>query len=202
MGMYNELNNIKMAINQQTGELKEAKKKQIEIETTKSILIDALTEELKARENIFDDDTKAEALESVVQNAHFILYSKAYTRQFLSSKYYIIANKVYSIQKKTAPQNQDDYKKQIAIEKWNIQRERERVKLAIEREKLQQLQQKQIQKQYKPVQAKQQQRCYYAPVRSGSGGEVAKVLLYIMLAPVAIFGLILYGFISAAAKAK
>ena len=192
MGMYNELNNIKMAINQQTGELKESKKKQIEIETTNSILIDALTEELKARENIFDDDTKAEALESVLQNAHFILYSKAYTRQFLSSKYYIVANKVYSIQKKTAPQNQDDYKKQIAIDKWNIQRERERIKIQIEAE----------QKQYKPVQARQQQRYYYTPVRSGSGGEVAKVLLYIMLAPVAIFGLILYGFISAAAKSK
>lgn len=197
MGMYNELNNIKMAINQQTGELKEAKKKQIEIETTKSILIDALTEELKARENIFDDDTKAEALESVLQNAHFILYSKAYTRQFLSSKYYIIANKVYSIQKKTASQNQDDYKKQIAIEKWNIQRERERMKLQIEAERLKQLQLKQ----YKPVQARQQ-KYYYTPVRSGNGGEVAKVLLYIMLAPLAIFGFILYGFISAASKSK
>lgn len=109
--------------------------------------------------------------------------------------------RIYKIFKNATPKRQGDYKKQIAIDKWNMQRERERVKLAIEREKLQQLQQKQIQKQYKPVQARQPQR-YYTPIRSGSGGEVAKVLLYIMLAPLVIFVIIIYGFISAAAKTK
>ena len=133
----------------------------------------------------------------MVSNTDVLLYNKDYTRQYLNKKYYTIARQVEQIQKKTAPQNQDDYKKQIAIDKWNLQRERERVKLAIEREKLQQLQQKQ----YKPVQARQQQRCY-TPIRSGSGGDIAKVLIYLMFAPVAIFGLIIYGFISAAAKTK
>lgn len=109
--------------------------------------------------------------------------------------------RIYKIFKNMAPKNQDNYKKQIAIEKWNIQRQKERVKLQIEAEKLKQLQQKQIQKQYKPVQARQPQQ-YYTPIRSGSGGEVAKILIYIMLAPVAIFGIIIYGFISAAAKTK
>ena len=106
--------------------------------------------------------------------------------------------RIYKIFKNATPKNQDDYKKQIAIDKWNVQRERERVKLAIEREKLQQLQQKQ----YTPAQARQQQRYYYTPVRSGSGGEVAKVLIYLMFAPIAIFAIIIYGFISAAAKSK
>lgn len=109
--------------------------------------------------------------------------------------------RIYKIFKNMAPKNQDNYKKQIAIEKWNIQRQKERVKLQIEAEKLKQLQQKQIQKQYKPVQAKQPQQ-YYTPIRSGSGGEIAKVLIILMFAPVAIFGLIIYGFISAAAKSK
>lgn len=109
--------------------------------------------------------------------------------------------RIYKIFKNATPKNQDDYKKQIAIEKWDIQRQRERMKLQIEAERLKQLQQKQIQKQYKPVQARQPQR-YYAPIRSGSGSEVAKVLIFLMFAPVAIFGLIIYGFISAAAKTK
>lgn len=197
MGMYNELNNIKMAINQQTGELKESKKKQLEIEATKNILIDALTEELKARENIFDDDVKAEALESVLQNAHFILYSKAYTRQFLSSKYYIVANKVYTIQKKTTLQNQDDYKKQIAIDRWELQRKRELLKIKQLEQKIAQNEQKYNMKQ--PQQRTTTKTIYKA---SGSGGEIAKVLLYLMFAPIAILGLIIYGFISAAAKSK
>ena len=109
--------------------------------------------------------------------------------------------RIYKIFKNATPKKQDDYKKQIAIEKWDIQRQRERMKLQIEAEKLKQLQQKQIQKQYKPVQARQPQR-YYTPIRSGSGGEIAKVLIFLMFAPVAIFGLIIYGFISAAAKTK
>lgn len=110
-------------------------------------------------------------------------------------------SRIYRIFKNATPKRQDDYKQKIAIEKWDIQRQREHMKLQIEAEKLKQLQQKQIKKQYNPVQARQPQR-YYAPIRSGSGGEVAKVLLYLMFAPVAIFGLIIYGFISAAAKAK
>ena len=75
------------------------------------------------------------------------------------------------------------------------------MKLQIEAERLKQLQQKQIQKQYKPVQTRQPQR-YYTPIRSGSGSEIAKVLIYLMFAPIAIFGIIIYGFISAAAKSK
>lgn len=110
-------------------------------------------------------------------------------------------SRIYKIFKNATPKNQDDYKKQIAIEKWDIQRQRERMKLQIEAERLKQLQQKQIQKQYKPVQTRQPQR-YYTPIRSGSGGEIAKVLIFLMFAPIAIFGLIIYGFISAAAKTK
>lgn len=109
--------------------------------------------------------------------------------------------RIYKIFKNATPKKQDDYKKQIAIEKWDIQRQREHMKLQIEAEKLKQLQQKQIQKQYKPVQARQPQR-YYTPIRSGSGGEIVKVLIFLMFAPVAIFGLIIYGFISAAVKTK
>ena len=201
MGMYNELNNIKRAVDQQAIEMKKTQEHQKRVEYVKNELDGLLWAELVDKNNVFDNEVKAIAIDSVVSNTDVLLYNKDYTRQYLNKKYYTIARQVEQIQKKTAPQNQDDYKKQIAIEKWNIQRERERVKLQIEAERLKQLQQKQIQKQYKPVQTRQPQR-YYTPIRSGSGSEIAKVLIYLMFAPIAIFGIIIYGFISAAAKSK
>lgn len=197
-------NRIKMIQNNQEQfivEMKETQKQQKQIEYIKAELDGLLWAELMESNNIFDDEIKAIVIDTCMNNSDVLLYNKDYTRQYLNKRYYTIARQVEQIQKKTAPKNQDDYKKQIALDKWELQRERERVKLAIEREKLQQLQQKQIQKQYKPVQARQPQR-YYTPIRSGSGGEVAKVLIYIMLAPLFIFGLVIYGFISAAAKTK
>ena len=199
--MYNELNNIKRAVDQQAIEMKKTQEHQKRVEYVKNELDGLLWAELVDKNNVFDNEVKAIAIDSVVSNTDVLLYNKDYTRQYLNKKYYTIARQVEQIQKKTAPQNQDDYKKQIAIEKWNIQRERERVKLQIEAERLKQLQQKQIQKQYKPVQTRQPQR-YYTPIRSGSGSEIAKVLIYLMFAPIAIFGIIIYGFISAAAKSK
>lgn len=157
MGMYNELNNISRAVNGQALELKKTQQQQKQAEYIKSELKSMLQNELMDLDNIFDDEAKATAIESVVNNTIILLYSKDYTRQFLNDKYYTIARQVEQIKKKTAPQNQNDYKKRIAVEKWNIQRERERVKLAIEREKLQQLQQKQVQKLYKVKQAAEDQ---------------------------------------------
>jgi hypothetical protein len=100
--------------------------------------------------------------------------------------------RIYKIFKNAAPKNQDDYKKQIALEKWDMQRQRELLKIKQLKQKIAQNEQK-----YNMRQAPKQ------PAKtSGNGGEVAKVLLYLMFAPIAIFGLIIYGFISAAAKTK
>lgn len=186
----------------------EAKKMLIDLKANfKSFLRYNIIEALECKSNIYIDDVKSFLIDKTIMQYKKTLsvdgvqrFNAKYNDNiliFLSEIYYTTCKQAEQIYKKQAPQNQDDYKKQIAIDKWNMQRERERVKLAIEREKLQQLQQRQ----YKPVQVKQQQRIY-TPVRSGNGGEVAKVLLCLMFAPIAILGLIIYGFISAAAKTK
>jgi hypothetical protein len=191
--MYNELNNISRAVNGQALEMKKTQQQQKQAEYIKSELRSMLQSELMDLNDIFDDDTKATAIESVLNNTIVLLYSKDYTRQFLNDKYYTIARQVEQIKKKTAPKNQDDYKKQIAIEKRDIQRQKELLKIKLLEQKIAQNEQK--------YNIKQSQKQIYVK-RSGNGSEVAKVLLYLMFAPIAIFGLIIYGFISAAAKTK
>lgn len=192
MGMYNELNNISRAVNGQALELKKTQQQQKQAEYIKSELRSMLQSELMDLNDIFNDDTKATAIESVLNNTIILLYSKDYTRQFLNDKYYTIARQVEQIQKKTTPKNQDDYKKQIALDKWELQRKRELLKIK-------QLEQKIAQNEQK-YNMKQPAKTIYKA--SGSGSEVAKVLLYLILAPIVIFGFIIYGFISAAAKSK
>ena len=213
--MYNELNKINNSIKNQNDYIKKDAEyksylKDLQIQF-KDLLQFELMEAMHNNINIYDLDFKKSIIFQVVedykaqkQNNNIFAKYENEVRLYLLQNYYAIANQSRMYIKRQADNTQaiqDDYKKQIAIDKWNLQRERERVKLAIERKKLQQLQQKQIQKQYKPVQARQPQR-YYTPIRSGSGGEIAKVLIILMFAPIAIFGLIIYGFISAAAKTK
>ncbi len=193
MGMYNELNNIKRAVDQQTVEMKKTQEQQKRVEYVKNELDGLLWAELMESNNIFDDEIKAVVIDTCMNNSDVLLYNKDYTRQYLNKRYYTIARQVEQIKKKTAPKNQDDYKKQIAIEKWDLQRQKELLKIK-------QLEQKIAQNEQK-YNAKQPQKQIYVK-RSGSGGKVAKVLLYLMFAPIAIFGLIIYGFISAAAKTK
>jgi len=191
--MYNELNNIKRAVDQQTVEMKKTQEQQKRVEYVKNELDGLLWAELMESNNIFDDEIKAVVIDTCMNNSDVLLYNKDYTRQYLNKRYYTIARQVEQIKKKTAPKNQDDYKKQIAIEKWDLQRQKELLKIK-------QLEQKIAQNEQK-YNAKQPQKQIYVK-RSGSGGKVAKVLLYLMFAPIAIFGLIIYGFISAAAKTK
>lgn len=100
--------------------------------------------------------------------------------------------RIYKIFKNATPKNQDDYKKQIALDKWELQRKKELLKIKQLEQKIAQDKQK-----YNMRQAPKQ------PAKtSRSGSEVAKILLYLMFAPVAIFGFVIYGFISAAAKTK
>lgn len=170
-------------------EMKETQKQQKQIEYIKNELDGLLWAELMESNNIFDDEIKAVVIDTCMNNSDVLLYNKDYTRQYLNKRYYTIARQVEQIKKKTAPKNQDDYKKQIAIEKWNLQRQKELLKI----------------KQLEQKTAQNEQKCKAKQVyvkRSGNGGEVVKVLLYLMFAPFVIFGLIIYGFISAASKTK
>jgi hypothetical protein len=176
-------------------EMKETQKQQKQIEYIKSELDGLLWAELMESNNIFDDEIKSVVIDTCMNNSDVLLYNKDYTRQYLNKRYYTIARQVEQIKKKTAPKNQDDYKKQIAIEKWDLQRQKELLKIKQLEQKIAQNEQK-----YNMRQAPKQPAKQVHINRSGNGSEVTKVLLYLMFAPIAIFGLIIYGFISAAAK--
>lgn len=178
-------------------EMKESQKNQKQVEYIKNELDGLLWADMMEHNNIFDDEIRSIIVDDCISTTDVLLYNKDYTRQYLNKRYYTIARQVEQIQKKTAPKNQDDYKKQIAIEKWDLQRQKELLKIKQLEQKITQNEQK-----YNIRQAPKQPTKQVYINRSGSGGEVAKVLLYLMFAPVAIFGLIIYGFISAAAKTK
>lgn len=191
MGMYNELNNIKRAVDQQAVEMKRTQEHQKRVEYVKNELEGLLWAELMEQNNIFNDEVKAIAIDSVINNTDVLLYNKDFTRQFLNKKYYTIARQVEQINKKQTQAIKVDYKQQIAFEKWEMQRQRERLKIQTEAEKLKQAQQKQY------IKAK-----YQTPALNIDISGIAKAFIFIMFAPFAIFGLIIYGFISAAAKSK
>ena len=191
--MYNELNNIKRAVDQQAVEMKKTQEQQKRVEYVKNELDGLLWAELMENNNIFDDEIKAIVIDTCMNNTDVLLYNRDYTRQYLNKRYYTIARQVEQIKKKTEATNKPDYRERIAIEKWNLQRQKELLKIK-------QLKQKTAQNEQK-YNAKQPRKQIYAK-RSGNGGEVAKVLLCLMFAPIAIFGLVIYGFISAAAKTK
>jgi hypothetical protein len=193
-------NRIKMIENNQTQaiiELKKSQENQKQVEYIKSELKNMLLCELLELNNLYNFDTKAEAIEKVINNTTTLLYNKNFTRQFLNEKYYQVARQVEQIKKKTATNNDIDYKQKIAIEKWDLQQQKELLKIKQLEQKITQNEQK-----YNIKQSQQRTATRTIYKASGSGGEAAKVLLYIMLAPIAIFGLIIYGFISAAAKSK
>ena len=115
MGMYNELNNIKRAVDQQAIEIKRTQEHQKRVEYVKNELEGLLWAELtEQKSNIFNDEVKAIAIDSVVNNTDVLLYNKDFTRQFLNKKYYTIARQVEQIKKKT--EIKDDYKQRIALE--------------------------------------------------------------------------------------
>lgn len=196
-------NRIKMIENNQTQaiiEMKKSQENQKQVEYIKSELKNMLLCELLELDNLYNIDIKAIAIENVLNNTTTLLYNKNFTRQFLNEKYYQVARQVEQIKKKTAPKNQDDYKKQIAIEKWDLQRQKELLKIKQLEQKIARNEQK-----YNVRQAQKQSSKQIKTVYSGQGAvaiEIIKAFMFIMFAPIAIFGLIIYGFISAAAKTK
>lgn len=193
MGLMNKMHDVETAINQQTIEIKKTQEHQKRVEYMKSELRSMLQNELMDLNDIFGDETKATAIENVLNNTTILLYDRKYTRQFLNDKYYTVARQVEQIKKKTAPENQDNYKKQIALEKWELQKKREELRIKQLEQKIKQNEQK-----YNMKQAKKQLNINW----SGCITKTIKVLLYLTLAPIAICGIVLYGFISAIAKSK
>lgn len=182
MGMYNELNNISRAVNGQALQLKKTQEQQKQAEYIKSELKSMLQSELMDLDNIFDDDIKATAIENVLSNTIILLYNKEFTRQFLNDKYYIVARQVEQIKKRTSEET--NKQQQLKIDILEIKKQQEA-------EKLKKLQQQNPQREQ--VQLTQQK---------NNNLEAIKIILMILFAPIAIFGLILWGVISATAKSK
>lgn len=187
MGMYNELNNIKRAVDQQAIEMKRTQEHQKQVEYIKSELKSMLHDELIESNNIYSEEIKEIAIENVVNNTLMLLYSKDYTRQFLNEKYYTVARQVEQIKKKTetAP---NDYKKQIALEKWGIQKQREQIRLQREQIRLQK-EAEQLKKLQQPQQKQQK----------ADGLQVLGIVLTVLCLPV---GLLILCILSAASKQK
>lgn len=125
-------NRIKMIENNQTQaiiELKKTQENQKQVEYMKSELKNMLLCELMELDNLYNLDTKAEAIEKVINNTTTLLYNKNFTRQFLNEKYYQVARQVEQIKKKTEATNKPDYRQRIAIEKWDLQRQKELLKI-------------------------------------------------------------------------
>lgn len=193
MTLNNRIKMIQDNQNQLIVEMKETQKNQKQVEYIKSELKNMLLCELMELDNLYNIDIKAIAIENVLNNTTILLYNKDFTRQFLNEKYYQVARQVEQIKKKTTTENQPGYRERIAIEKWDLQRQKELLKIKQLEQKIENDKQKHNMKQApKQVHMK----------RSGNGSELAKVLLCLMFAPIAIFGLIIYGFISCACKTK
>lgn len=196
-------NRIKMIENNQTQaiiEMKKTQENQKQVEYIKSELKNMLLCELMELDNLYNIDIKAIAIESVVNNTTTLLYNKNFTRQFLNEKYYQVARQVEQIKKKTEATSKPDYRERIAIEKWDLQRQKELLRIKQLEQKIAQNEQKYNMRQVQKQSNKQVQAVYS---RQGAVViEIIKAFMYLMFAPIAIFGLVIYGFISAAAKTK
>ena len=128
MGMYNELNNIKRAVDQQVIEIKRNQEHQKQVEYIKSELRSMLQNELMDMDNIFGDETKATVIENVLSNTIILLYNKDYTRQFLNDKYYTVARQIEQIKKKTNKNTAEQERIKLEILEIKKQQEAEKLK--------------------------------------------------------------------------
>ena len=126
--MYNELNKVSRAISGQALELKKTQQQQKQAEYIKSDLKSMLQDELMDLDNIFSDDTKAIAIENVLNNTIVLLYNVDYTRQFLNDKYYVVARQVEQIKKKTSEETSRQQQLKNDILELKKQQEAEKLK--------------------------------------------------------------------------
>lgn len=190
MGMYNELNKINQSINQQAVEIKKTQEHQKMVEYVKSELDGILLASLMTKTNIFDDDTKSIAIDEVINNTDVLLYNKDYTRQYVNKRYYTIARQVEQVKKKQS--DNDDYKKRIAIQKWQLQRQKMQLQIEKERQKIDTKQQKESAKIQQQKAAKRQRAMQNTECAISS---FIKVMLYITIAPIFIISFIFSGFL-------
>lgn len=212
MGMYNELNKISQSIvtskqaKQQIKE-QEAFEKELQNEFLQ-IMQEQLIFAYEDGLNIFLNETKENIIGKVFDEymtknnstAWVERFNKKYRKnlqQFLNQNYFTVAGKAERIAKKQGVNN--DYKKQIAIEKWDLQKQ-------IMQQKLNEKSQKEAEKQRMELLRRQQ-------IRKQQINDILKVIsqilvftmkatAYIVIAPLFVIACFAGGFLGGMIKLK
>lgn len=207
MRMYDYLNNISRNIEQNQVDIKKSQEHQKKVEyiqnELESALFGTLQEYIKEYNyNIYDEDIKSTAIEEVLNTNNLKLYNSEYTMQYLNKKYYTIARQVEQVEKKQNA-NKDNYKKQIAIEKWELQKQLIQQKLS---EKAQKETQKEAEKQRMEQLRRQQIRQQQINNILAIVGKILvftmKAAIYMILAPFFVIALFFGGFVGGMIKLK
>lgn len=197
MGMYDYLHSISRNIEQNQVDIKKSQEHQKQIEFVQSELDGLLMSQLKENDNIYSDDTKDMIIDTIINSTDLRLYSIDYTRQYLLKRYYIIARQVEQIKKKQGVN--DDYKKQIALEKWDLQKQ-------IMQQKISEKSQKEAEKERIEQLRKRQARQELIGSLLSIAGKVfvftCKATLYMLLAPLFIIACFGGGFLGGMIKLK
>lgn len=212
MGMYNELNKIsqsivtskqaKQQIKEQQEFEKDLQKELLQIMQEK-LIIEAENNnifEIEAKERVIIE-TIEEYLQSVRSEAWRNRFNNKYRKNlelFLNQNYFTVAGKAERIEKKQNA-NKDDYKKQIAIEKWNLQKQimqqklNEKAQKEAEQERIEQLRKQQI---------RQQQFNDILRIVGKILVFTCKATFYMLLAPIFVIALFGGGFLGGMIKLK
>ena len=197
MGMYDYLHSISRNIEQNQVDIKKSQEHQKQIEFVQSELDGLLMSQLKESDNIYSDDTKDMIIDTIINSTDLRLYSIDYTRQYLLKKYYTIARQVEQIKKKQGVN--DDYKKQIALEKWDLQKQ-------IMQQKISEKTQKELKQQQIEAERKRQASQELIGSLLSIAGKVfvftCKATLYMLLAPLFIIACFGGGFLGGMIKLK
>jgi len=212
MGMYNELNKISQSIVTSKQAKQQIKEQEAFEKELQSELLEIMQERLiieAENNNIFEIETKEriiietieEYLQTVRSEAWRNRFNNKYRKNlelFLNQNYFTVAGKAERIEKKQNA-NKDDYKKQIAIEKWNLQKQ-------IMQQKLNEKAQKEAEQERIEQLRKRQARQELIGSLLSIAGKVfvftCKATLYILLAPLFIIACFGGGFLGGMIKLK
>lgn len=212
MGMYNELNKISQSIVTSKQAKQQIKEQQEFEKDLQKELLQIMQEKLimeAENNNIFENETKEniiietieEYLQSVRSEAWRNRFNNKYRKNlelFLNQNYFTVAGKAERIEKKQNT-NKDDYKKQIAIEKWNLQKQimqqklNEKTQKEAEQERIEQLRRQQI---------RQQQFNDILRIAGKILVFTCKATFYMLLAPIFVIALFGGGFMGGMIKLK
>lgn len=212
MGMYNELNKISQSIVTSKQAKQQIKEQQEFEKDLQKELLQIMQEKLiieAENNNIFENETKEniiietieEYLQTVRSEAWRNRFNNKYRKNlelFLNQNYFTVAGKAERIEKKQNA-NKDDYKKQIALEKWNLQKQIMQQKLneknqkEAKQERIEQLRRQQI---------RQQQFNDILRIVGKILVFTCKATLYMLLAPIFVIALFGGGFLGGMIKLK